>query len=141
MVIGTFLSYFAVALPAFASLPKQSEKLRRSLVLAAAVVGCALVYVGAAAREAALSQARRDEEARAASVAVQNHDLLAHLRAEEERSRLIAEGCISDPKLRREAVAAHPELGRAISEELRAADKATVWVGHPGGKGGKPLRP
>jgi hypothetical protein len=76
------------------------------LLLASLTVAWALVYVADTQRQAQLAEVRRDAAAQGKQLSeqlrVQNQDLEARLVAQEDRSRLIAAACISDPKLRQQ---------------------------------------
>jgi cell division protein FtsB len=129
---------------------QKEGKVRRAyltvgLLLLSLILAWALLYVGGKQRQAQLAEVRRDAAAQGKQLSdqlhVHNQDLEARLVAQEDRSRLIAEGCISDPKLRQQAKAVHPKLQRGVSEELHVSDKATGVVNRAPKKGHEPLRP
>jgi hypothetical protein len=141
MTTQTFLLYLAPVVLAAESLLDQSKKWRKGLIVLTLVVAEVLLYMGRKEDQTALAQVRKDAAVQADRISVQTQDLQARLVAQEERSRLIAEGCISDPKLRKKAEAVHPNLQRALTEQLHVIDKVTATVTRAGGKRAEPPKP
>lgn len=126
--LAPVLPYLAPALPAVPSLLDQTQKRwKRLLVLITLVMAWGLVYRSEKGHQAELAQSREEaakQATRAEGLRIQNQvlhrDLQARVRAVEEISHLIAEGCIRDPKLRKQADAVHTKLTRDGPEEIEA---------------------